>query len=458
MRVKSVLAWREDIGHKTIRIPKLVRDAIGVDLGDKVLATGPGGSIELTAVIADPSEIGRKVSGLDASSRKELGITLGQRITVTKPRPRRRRSRRAHQTPKYLFSYGSNNPDRLENVRLHHPLKGVAAAYLPNYRLCFLGYSHNWYGGVAGLKRESGAEACGYVAQVSDEDLDTLDIHEGVARGYYYRKTLPVMVATSPTRFKEIDAVVYLPGPLRLDADEHFPPSNDYLSAVEETIFTFWGHDECQDYLDEALEEVSGSRRNPDFDMRSLERRAAGGDVDAVKQYIAQCRRSRMQPAHSFGVIYMKALLDELKHSPEQEMAFDMLLSLVQEARALNVILYLSSKFYRDTDGNLKDDWFFLPENTEKLAEKNRLTWLSDNIELFSYSESQGSVPRVAEERRTAWEVIAGSYAKVEVKYFEVDPQQTYEHILEKALNPPHMCYGNCSCRACKIHECGCTN
>jgi hypothetical protein len=254
VRVKTVLAWKEDIGQKTIRIPKLVRNRLGISLGDKVVATGPDGSLQLTAVIADPSEVGKKVAGLDAPSRRALGVELGQSITLSKPSSRTRPS--ASQ-PQYLFSYGSNNPDRLENVRLHHPLKGVTAAYLPDYKLCFLGYSNNWKGGVAGLKKKRGTEACGYVCQVSDDDLDILDIHEGVAGGYYYRKTLPVKVSVNAdnSEFKTVNAVVYLPGPLRLGASEHFYPSDDYLSAVEETIFTFWDPDgECRDHLDEALQ------------------------------------------------------------------------------------------------------------------------------------------------------------------------------------------------------------
>jgi len=250
VRAKTVLAWREDIGKKRIRIPKIVRDVLGVNLGDKVEASGPSGSLQLTAVFADLSEIGKQVAGIDKESRKKLGAELGEFITLSRP-PRRRH---LAQQEFWLFNYGSNHPEQLEE-RLGHPVEGVTAAYLPNYELCFLGYSYNWEGGVAGLKEKRGAEACGYVAKVNKDDLVILDGFEGVAGGYYYREAVSVMKARN-NGFKKVDAIVYLPGPKRLDADEHHYPSDDYLDAVKKTIFTFWDHDECQDYLDEALEEV----------------------------------------------------------------------------------------------------------------------------------------------------------------------------------------------------------
>jgi hypothetical protein len=262
MRVKTVLAWREDIGQKCIRIPKLVRDAIGVDLGDKVLATGPKGSLLLTAVIADPSEIGRKVAGIDGVDRRALGVELGQKITVSEPQ--RRATRRTRATTYLLFSYGSNNPEQLDERLGYHPTQ-VAAAYLPGYRLKFMGYSFRRKGGVAGLVKKRGAEACGYVAQVTADDLDIMDDFEGVAGGYYYRKKLPVVVDIDGEFIKQ-DAIVYLPGPQRLNAPEHHFPSEEYLEAVEKTIFGFWDADgECRNYLDAALEEVIGRglRRNP---------------------------------------------------------------------------------------------------------------------------------------------------------------------------------------------------
>jgi hypothetical protein len=248
MRVRTVLAWREDVGQKCIRIPKLVRRAIGVDLGDKVQAAGPKGSLLLTAVIADPSEVGQKVAGIDGVDRRALGVELGQKITVSRP------SRRTRSNTSLLFSYGSNNPEQLEE-RLGYLPNQIAAAYLPGYRLKFMGYSFKRKGGVAGLVKKRGAEACGYVAQVTADDLDIMDDFEGVAGGYYYRKKLPVMVDIDGEFVKQ-DAIVYLPGPQRLNAPEHHYPSEEYLEAVEKTIFTFWGRDECQDYLDQALAEL----------------------------------------------------------------------------------------------------------------------------------------------------------------------------------------------------------
>jgi hypothetical protein len=108
---------------------------------------------------------------------------------------------------------------------------------------------------VAGLVKKSGGEACGYVCRVSDQDLEILDVAEGVAGGFYIRETMPVLRDVDGD-FEVVQAVVYMPGPRRLNAPEHFCPSQEYLMNLQKTIFTFWDHTECQEYLDEALDEV----------------------------------------------------------------------------------------------------------------------------------------------------------------------------------------------------------
>jgi len=257
VRVKIVRAWQEDIGNRTIRIPRAVQRDLGVSTGDLVKITGPRRSLELTIVGYPLSE--QRVAGIDERDRKLLGLERRDYATLSSIT---RSSTRSPTT--WLFNYGSNYPGQLKK-RLGHPIDDTAfAAYLPNYRLCFLSYSYGREGGVAGVLPKRGSEVCGYVCAVTDEDLDKLDIPEGVAGDYYHRKFLPVMKANDAgDRFERISAVVYVPGEERLNGcdcctppDNHYP-SDEYLDAVEKTIFTFWDEDECRDSLDDALYEVS---------------------------------------------------------------------------------------------------------------------------------------------------------------------------------------------------------
>jgi len=157
-----------------------------------------------------------------------------------------------------LFSYGSNNPEQLED-RLSHEVEGIAA-YLPDYRLVFVGYSRNWDGGVAGIIASPGDEVCGYVTEVDEQDLQILDRYEG-APDYYYRATVDVMIQSGDD-FIDAQAVAYLPGPLRQDPNL---PSGDYLGAVKRTVFSFWERSECSDLIKRAvLESRKYPRRNPD--------------------------------------------------------------------------------------------------------------------------------------------------------------------------------------------------
>jgi len=247
IKAEVVYAWRDDVGEKKVRIPKLVRRAIGINVGDSVKVIGPNGSMILTATLADRSEIGVHVAGIDGNDRVTLGVEIGDMVTLENPNLTRK-------ADTWLFSYGSNNPDQLMQ-RLGHRVSGISAAYIKGYRLKFLGYSQRRRGGVAGLIKKRGAEACGYVCLVSEEDLEILDVAEGVAGGYYYRATLPVL-RDAGEEFETVKAIVYMPGPRRLEASEHFCPSQEYLENLQKTIFTFWDHNECQEYLDEALDEV----------------------------------------------------------------------------------------------------------------------------------------------------------------------------------------------------------
>lgn len=129
----------------------------------------------------------------------------------------------------WLFSYGSNSPSRLQS-RLGHELDEVKAAYAPEYKRAFRGFSRTWGGGVATLIPRRGATTYGYIARVSDEDLRALDRFEGVAAGVYKRDKITVETKTGP-----VSAVVYLHTSRQFNE-----PTRDYLNAIVDTIRAFW--------------------------------------------------------------------------------------------------------------------------------------------------------------------------------------------------------------------------
>ena len=131
---------------------------------------------------------------------------------------------------KYLFSYGSNNPEQLSE-RLEYSVRGAQGAYADGWQRVFRGYSRNWGGGVASLLRKSGSTTYGYVAPVTAEDLDILDRYEGVRSGNYKRQQITVTTADG----EEIRAVAYISR-----SREFNEPTKAYLRATAKTIGQFW--------------------------------------------------------------------------------------------------------------------------------------------------------------------------------------------------------------------------
>jgi len=133
---------------------------------------------------------------------------------------------------RFLFCYGSNNPQQLAD-RLGRRNVTSHAAYLEGYERVFRGFSRNWGGGTASLRRKDGAVTFGYVAKVSPRDLDALDRFEGVGLGIYKRSMLEVIVPDLTAR--QHFAVGYVSR-----KREFNPPTWDYLEAVADTISAFW--------------------------------------------------------------------------------------------------------------------------------------------------------------------------------------------------------------------------
>lgn len=131
-----------------------------------------------------------------------------------------------------LFCYGSNHPKQLED-RVGSP-KAIYAAVAPDYKRVFRGWSSSWNGGVASLVPSKRRPAYGYVAEVTQNQIRQMDLYEGVSRGVYYRKEIPVIVYQDGKQ-KKTTAIAYLS-----KMEEYNPPSNAYLEAIVKTIGTFW--------------------------------------------------------------------------------------------------------------------------------------------------------------------------------------------------------------------------
>lgn len=134
----------------------------------------------------------------------------------------------------YLFSYGSNNLEQLEE-RLGHPVTGNSA-YVEGMGRAFRGNSRRWGGGVATLIPLRSATTYGYVAEVSEDDLDTLDQYEGVPTNYR-REQVQVMMEKSGD-FVPVLATVYLS-----NSTVKTPPSRAYLQAIAQLLNDFWRED-----------------------------------------------------------------------------------------------------------------------------------------------------------------------------------------------------------------------
>lgn len=135
-----------------------------------------------------------------------------------------------------LFSYGSNGPDQLKE-RLKRDVDGEPA-HLPGWGRVFRGHSPRWGGAVATLEADSERVAYGWVCEVDEADLETLDRYEGVAQGAYRRVMLSVLVRRGD-HDERARAVAYVRA-RPPQQDPAAPPSNAYRAAVARTVGAFW--------------------------------------------------------------------------------------------------------------------------------------------------------------------------------------------------------------------------
>jgi len=130
----------------------------------------------------------------------------------------------------YYFAYGSNlnHKQMLERCPDSKP-KFIAA--LPNYKLVFVGWSRQWRGGVASIRRFSGERVPGAIYEVSDRDLKRLDSYEGYP-GNYDRLNVTVFNEDG----ESIKTVTYI----KSGQSEEAQPSKEYLALIQQG-YRDWG-------------------------------------------------------------------------------------------------------------------------------------------------------------------------------------------------------------------------
>ena len=121
------------------------------------------------------------------------------------------------------FAYGSNL-DRAQMERREVSYTSAHPAVLKDFKLAFTARSDSWAGGVADVVEAPGSAVEGVLYQVSG-GMESLDLYEGVADGFYRRKGVEVHVAghggAEPAVIYEV-----------CEKLTHQPPSARYMDAI----------------------------------------------------------------------------------------------------------------------------------------------------------------------------------------------------------------------------------
>ena len=131
------------------------------------------------------------------------------------------------------FAYGSNlNPEQMQRRCPGHSVVGLAA--LRDHRLAFPITSHDWGGGVASVAPSHGPCVWGFVYDLPEADLASLDRYEGY-RGPDDQHNLYDRISVFVDLTRPDDGSI----PRRLRAGCYFarpsnpaPPSRRYLEAI----------------------------------------------------------------------------------------------------------------------------------------------------------------------------------------------------------------------------------
>ena len=98
-------------------------------------------------------------------------------------------------------------------------------ATLPNYQLVFVGWSRQWWGGVASIRPFQGQKVLGAVYDISERDLRRLDGYEGYPRNYDHLNV---------TVFTEDGEAFRVMTYIKAGQAEETKPSAEYLSIIQQ--------------------------------------------------------------------------------------------------------------------------------------------------------------------------------------------------------------------------------
>ena len=130
--------------------------------------------------------------------------------------------------PLYYFAYGSNLSKKQMQERCPES-RPLFTATLHNYKLIFVGWSRQWRGGVATIRRVTGQKVHGAIYEVTEECLRRLDKFEGSDA-----QRLKVLVHDEDG--KALEAVTYI----KIGQVEETRPSETYASIIRQG-YKDWG-------------------------------------------------------------------------------------------------------------------------------------------------------------------------------------------------------------------------
>ena len=130
----------------------------------------------------------------------------------------------------YYFAYASNLNRKQMRERCPDS-KPMFLATLPNYKLVFAGWSRQWRGGTATIKRFRGERVRGAVYEVSERDLKRADKYEGCPGNYDHLKVTVFDEDGSP-----VEVVTYI----KSGQLEEAPPSKEYVAVIQQG-YRDWG-------------------------------------------------------------------------------------------------------------------------------------------------------------------------------------------------------------------------
>ena len=122
----------------------------------------------------------------------------------------------------YYFAYGSNL-NRKQMMGRCPDSKPKFIATLHHYQLVFVGWSRQWRGGVASIRRFRDEKVLGAIYEVSEECLRRLDRYEG---SDYHRLNVKV----NDEDGEPIEAIAYIND----RQAEEMKPSPEYLSVIQQ--------------------------------------------------------------------------------------------------------------------------------------------------------------------------------------------------------------------------------